>query len=222
MEISSIPSSESSSLPSSRRFIIGLSGASGALYACHLLQALAVLVSGRSSLILSPAALRVYRQEKGSRAQNPQSYLKEILSPIDPQKCLHSFQIEDHGNIGSQSASGSEHFDAMVIVPCSMKTLGAIACAYSSNLIERAADVCLKERRRLILVPRETPYNQIHLENMLRITQAGGIVLPASPGFYQKPKDLDDLGRFIAGRILSLLQIEHQLFESWKGKEHEE
>ena len=204
-----------------RKFIIAVSGASGALYASHFLQALAALVPGKSSLILSPAALRVYRQEKNSNAQSPQNYLQEILRGIDPQSAVHNFQIEEYQDIGAQPASGSSPFEAMVIVPCSMKTLAAIACGYTSNLIERAADVCLKERRPLLLVPRETPYSQIHLENMLKITQAGGIVLPASPGFYQKPQSLDDLGRFIAGRILSLLQVEHQLFESWKGEKEQ-
>ena len=204
--------------PRNRKFIIGISGASGALYACHLLRAFTVLVPGKSSLIISPAALRVYRQEKNSKAQSPESYLQEVLDDIDPKSCVHSFQIEDHQDIGAQAASGSSHSEGMVIVPCSMKTLAAIACGYTSNLVERAADVCLKERRPLILVPRETPYSQIHLENMLKITQAGGIVLPASPGFYQKPQNLEDIGRFIAGRVLSLLQIEHQLFKGWKGE----
>ena len=218
MEPSSPSSIEAGIEARTRKFVIGISGASGAFYACHLLRALAVLVPGRSSLIVSPAALRVYRQEKNSKAQSPESYLQEVLHDIDPKSYRHSFQIEDHQDIGAQAASGSSYSEGMVIVPCSMKTLAAIACAYTSNLIERAADVCLKERRRLILVPRETPYSQIHLENMLKITQAGGIILPASPGFYQRPQNLDDLGRFIAGRVLSLLQIEHQLFESWKGE----
>ena len=212
------PISTLASSQSPRKFIIALSGGSGVLYAIHLLRALSVLVPGKSSLIISPAALRVYRQEQESEVQSPEACLEEILKAVEVKSRLHSFQVEDYRDIGAQSASGSTHSDGMIVIPCSMKTLAGISCGYTSNLIERSADVCLKERRSLILVPREAPYSQIHLENMLKITKAGAIILPASPAFYQKPKSLDDLGRFIAGRALSLLNIQHKLFEKWEGE----
>ncbi len=106
----------------------------------------------------------------------------------------------------------------MVIVPCSMKTLAGVANGYAANLPERAADVCLKEKRRLVLVPRETPFNTIHLRNMLSLAEAGAVILPASPGFYQRPATIEDLGRFIAGRILALFGVhDHGLFAPWEG-----
>jgi 4-hydroxy-3-polyprenylbenzoate decarboxylase len=122
------------------------------------------------------------------------------------------------GDLSATLASGSARSDGMVVVPCSMKTLSGIAHGLSQNLIERAADVTLKEHRPLILVPRETPMNLIHLRNMVLATEAGAMMLPAMPAFYQNPETFDDLADFIAGRILSLLKIEHDLFPAWKGK----
>lgn len=113
------------------------------------------------------------------------------------------------------AASGSAAADAMIVVPCSMGTLGRISSGLSSNLLERAADVMLKERRPLLLVPRETPLNTIHLENMLRLSQAGAVILPAMPGFYQGPETIEDLVAFLAGKILDQLDIEHSLFTRW-------
>ena len=200
-----------------KKLVIGVSGASGSLYIVHLLQALVRYCEGTSHLIISPSALRVYREEYESKVESPQDFLDEILAKEKLSQSLHHFELEDYQDIGARPASGSYPVDAMLIVPCSMKTISAIANGYTSNLIERAADVSLKERRPLILVPREAPYGQIHLENMLRISQAGGVILSASPAFYQKPKSIDDLGRFIAGRILGTLKIEHELFSSWDG-----
>jgi len=121
------------------------------------------------------------------------------------------------GNLGATVASGSAKSDGMVVVPCSMKTLSGITHGSSRNLIERAADVTLKERRPLILVPRETPMNLIHLRNMVSASEAGAIMLPAMPAFYQNPKTFEDLADFIAGRILDLLGIEQDLFPRWEG-----
>ena len=206
-----------------RRFVIGVSGASGALYAAHFIRSLAYLTAGSSQLIVSPAALRVYRQEMQGQATTAAKYLAEILAtpPVNaPQRSQvqHQFHVADYHDIGARAASGSSPSDGMVVIPCSMKSIAAIAHGYSSNLLERAADVCLKERRRLVLVPRETPYSVVHLQNMLQLSQAGAIILPASPGFYQRPLNIDALAQFIAGRILALFQIDHQLFPAWDGE----
>lgn len=201
-----------------KRFIIGVTGASGSIYALHFLRALCETSPGESELIVSSAALRVLAQESGETVTDPLTLLGFALRPLASSDRRHQFRIQDKSDIGARAASGSAKFDGMVIVPCSTNTLSAVAHGQSTNLIERAADVCLKERRRLILVPRETPYSRIHLENMLRITDAGGIILPASPGFYHRPKTLDDLGRFMAGRILSLLGVEHSIVRPWDGE----
>ncbi len=197
--------------------VVGVTGASGALYGAHFLRALTEIVPGESSLIISPAALRVYREESESKVDSVEAYLDEVLSPAAAHK--HSFTTHDHRDIGAKPASGSTPRDGMVVVPCSMKSVAAICHGYTTNLIERAADVSLKERRKLVLVPRETPYNLVHLRNMTALTEAGAVILPASPGFYQLPRTMDDLGRFIAGRILSLFGVEHSLFKLWKPDE---
>jgi 4-hydroxy-3-polyprenylbenzoate decarboxylase len=119
-------------------------------------------------------------------------------------------------------ASGSGGVDGMVIVPCTMKTLAAVAHGYSNNLIERSADVVLKEKRPLVLVPREAPFNLVHLKNMVAVAEAGAVVLPASPAFYQHPKTFDDLGDFIAARALNFFGIRLELFSVWEGLEREE
>jgi 4-hydroxy-3-polyprenylbenzoate decarboxylase len=113
------------------------------------------------------------------------------------------------------AASGSAAADAMIIVPCSMGTLGRVAAGLSGNLLERAADVMLKERRPLLLVPRETPFNNIHLENLLRLSQSGAVILPAMPGFYHGPQTIEDLVDFVVGKILDQLDVQHSLFIRW-------
>jgi len=125
--------------------------------------------------------------------------------------------IHPAGDQGAEIASGSGQIAGMVVIPCSMKTLSGIARAAATNLIERAADVTLKERRRLILVPRETPLNLVHIENMRTVTLAGGSIVPAMPAFYQKPETLEDIADFIAGRVLSLLDEPHELYPAWTG-----
>jgi 4-hydroxy-3-polyprenylbenzoate decarboxylase len=127
-------------------------------------------------------------------------------------------EVIDENDVGANIASGSFQNDGMVIVPCSTGTLGSIANGISRGLIERAADVCLKERRKLIIVPREAPYSLIHLENMIKITRAGGIVLPASPGFYNLPTTIDDIVNMVSSRILEKLGILSDTLIEWKGE----
>jgi len=201
-------------------FILAISGASGSLYSVALLRALAARVPGTSALIVSDAALRVFRNEIDPDARSAETLLARILAPIPEAKRLHTFELFDPDDFGAKPASGSAPYTGMVVVPCSMKTLAAIANGHASSLIERAADVTLKERRRLVVVPREAPYNLIHLKNMVALTEAGGIVVPASPGFYHRPETIEALGDFIAGKILSLFGIGHNLTPAWEG-DHE-
>ena len=133
----------------------------------------------------------------------------------------HLLDYYAHDNLFAPVASGSSAPDAVVIVPCSMGTAGRVAAGLSSNLIERVADVALKERRQLIIVPRETPFSTIHLENLLRLSRAGAQILPAMPAYYQQPESLDDLDDFLAGKILDSLHITHQLFKRW-GSDNQE
>lgn len=195
--------------------VLGVSGASGALYGYHLVRSLAVAAEGSSHLIVSDTALRVFSEEMPVKVGNPQEYLDAALDGLPADQIRHRFILQNHRDVGAKAASGSTPSDGMAIVPCSMKTLAAIAHGYTTNLIERAADVCLKERRRLVVVPREAPYSLVHLRNMTALTEAGGVVMPASPGFYQRPQSIDDLGLFIAGRVLALFGVRHRLFRGW-------
>jgi flavin prenyltransferase len=186
-----------------------MTGASGAPYAVRLLQALndaAVPVR----LIISRTGWRLLDEE----------------FDIDGEAALRE-RTGDWSNVimysdddrGATPASGSAPSRGMVVCPCSMGTLASIAQGTTRSLIERAADVVLKERRRLVLVPRETPYSAIHLENMLRLTHAGAVVLPASPGFYHRPQRIDDLVDFVVGRVLSQLDVPHALGPRWASGE---
>lgn len=192
---------------------LALTGASGAQYGLRLLQAL-LAVHCRVYLLLSRAAEVVIRREttfdlpEGFAAQ--QAWFAAHFPA--PPGYLTLFDREDWF---APVASGSGAPEAMVICPASGGTLSALACGASNNLIERAGDVALKERRKLILVPRETPYSQVHLENMLKLTQMGAVVLPASPGFYQYPKTIEDLVDFVVARILDQLGIAHSLMVPW-------
>ncbi len=198
--------------------ILAITGASGAIYSKSLIQIMAENVYGKSELIISPNGLRVYREEQKSKVSDAPEYLREILAPInDIEKAatIHHFVHRDYQNIGDHPASGSTTFDGMVIVPCSMKTLAAISTGYSDNLITRAADVCLKEKRKLILVLRETPFSPIHLENMLRLARYGAVILPANPGFYHNPQTIKELADFISHRILRQFGV--SLGKIWAG-----
>jgi 4-hydroxy-3-polyprenylbenzoate decarboxylase len=198
-----------------KRIVVSVTGASGALYAGRVLRAL--LAPGHTvDLVLSKYGRYLLVEELGFRPDK-ESVL-EFLSRRYGEQVENGTLVEyGFSDLSCALASGSGGNDGMVVVPCSVKTLSSIAHGSAANLIERAADVTLKERRPLILVLRETPLNLIQLRNMVSVAEAGGILLPAMPAFYQKPSSFDDLGDFIAGRVCNLLGIEHELFPAWSG-----
>ena len=196
-----------------RTISLALTGASGAQYGIRLLEVL--LAQGhRVFLMVSKAAHIVIATETDykfpAQAAQLETYLSEKINVKEGQ--LRVFGKEDWM---SPVASGSGAPTSMVVCPCSTGSLSAIATGASNNLIERAADVALKERRQLILVPREAPYSEIHLEHMLKLTRMGAVIIPASPGFYHQPKSIDDLVDFIVARILNQLGIEQDLLAKW-------
>jgi 4-hydroxy-3-polyprenylbenzoate decarboxylase len=192
---------------------LALTGASGMPYGIRLLECL--ITSGtRVYLLYSQAAQIVARQEMDlalpGRARDAEAFFGERFSAAAGQ--LRAFGREEWF---APVASGSNPADAMVVCPCTMGTLAAIAQGLADNLIERAADVMLKERRPLVLVPRETPLSSIHLENMLRLAHAGAVVLPANPGFYHRPADVGAIVDFVVARVLDQLRIPHRLMQRW-------
>lgn len=199
-----------------KRFVVAITGASGALYAVRTVAAL--LEQGcHLDLVVSEFGRRLLRDELGEDAA------AERLLPYLEQKYgegVRRGQYDLHSNrdLGATIASGSRTTNGMVIVPCSMKTLAGVANGLSRSLIERAADVMLKEHKPLVIVPRETPMSLPQLRNMVACAESGAILLPAMPAFYHLPKTLDDLGDFMAGKILSLLGLEHELYPSWSGQ----
>lgn len=192
---------------------LALTGASGVQYGLRLLQCL-VAANCRVYLLVSRAARVVINTETSHHMEEEfeaqEAFFNQFSSAKEGQVVL--FSREDWF---SPVASGSSSPASMVVCPASGGTLSAIASGASNNLIERAADVALKERRQLILVPRETPYSQIHLENMLKLTTMGAVILPASPGFYQSPEKLEDLIDFIVARILDQLELPQKIFPRW-------
>lgn len=195
------------------KIVLAVAGASGSIYTARFLKKLLEL-DGETFLIISPASIRIFREEYETNVNSAKEILDYIVNKWNI-NVKNTINIRPFGDIGADIASGSNIWEGMVVVPCSMKTIASINAGLTENLIERCADVTLKERRRLILVPRETPYNQIHLKNMLSLDMAGAIILPASPGFYQLPQTLDDLGDFIAARIFNLLGVDTNLYTKW-------
>jgi 4-hydroxy-3-polyprenylbenzoate decarboxylase len=181
------------------RLIIGITGATGPIYGIRLLE---VLKKKRieTDLIISSAAKKIIPQEA------PYS-IKEVESL--------AHQVYEDGNLSAAISSGSFKTDGMIVMPCSIKSLSSIAHSYNLNLLTRAADVTLKERRKLVLVVRETPLHQGHLELMLQVSRMGGIILPPIPAFYHHPKTIDDLINQTVGKTLDLFGIDHNLFERW-------
>ena len=194
---------------------VGITGASGAVYAVRTVAAL--LERGcRVEVVVSEFGRRLLREELGQEAAVDvfEKYLQgRYGAGIDKGSLL----LHPNKNVGATIASGSYQCSAMVIIPCSMKTLAGVANGLSRNLIERAADVALKERRRLIVVPRETPMSLPQLKNLVLCAEAGAVVLPAMPAFYQHPRSLDDLADFMAGKVLSALGLEQELYSAWAG-----
>ena len=199
-----------------RSVAIAVTGASGAIYATRTLAAL--LERGvHVELIVSDYGRRLLRDELGEAASVDRlvPFLQERYGP-----CVSAGTVTLHSNrdLGATIASGSHGCSGMAIVPCSMKTLAAVAHGLSRNLVERAADVMLKERRRLVIVPRETPMSLMQLRNMVLCAEAGAMILPAMPAFYQQPKTLDDIADFMAGKVLAALGFEHELYPPWTGQ----
>jgi flavin prenyltransferase len=195
---------------------IAITGASGAVYATRTVAAL--LERGvHVELIVSDYGRRLLRDELGEQA-SVDRLMPFLIEKYGDTVKAGSITIHSNRDLGATIASGSHGCSGMAIVPCSMKTLAAVAHGLSRNLIERAADVMLKEQRRLVIVPRETPMSLPQLRNMVLCAEAGAMILPAMPAFYQQPKTLDDLADFMAGKILSALGFEHELYPPWTGK----
>jgi len=201
---------------SSRRSLtVAITGASGALYAVRTMAAL--LERGcHLELVVSDYGRRLLRDELGETAAVDR-LADYLVSKYGSDVRKGSTSLYSNKDLGAKIASGSQGCEGMVVVPCSMKTLAGIAHGLSRNLVERAADVMLKERRPLVIVPRETPMSLPQLKNMVLCAEAGAMVMPAMPAFYQMPQTLDDVADFMAGKILSALGFEHQLYPAWKG-----
>jgi len=183
----------------SLEIVVGISGASGVGYGIRLLQ---VLQGSVVHLVMTDSARKIIKVETN-------------FSPEDVEDLSDHVYAED--DFTAPIASGSYRFDAMVIIPCSMKTLAGVASGMSDNLIGRSAEICLKDRRRLVIVPRETPLSLIQLKNMVSVTEAGAVVLPACPAFYSRPQNLEDLFDVLVGRVLDSIGVENNLYPRWKG-----
>ena len=185
-----------------RRVVVAITGATGAVYGVRLLQYLSGTPGIETHLVVSDAATLTLHQETGLQRKEV-----EALAHV----------VHKNRDIGAAIASGSFQSDGMVIAPCSMKTLASVAHGLSDNLVARAADVVLKERRRLVLMVRETPFNLAHLRNMTQVTEMGGIIFPPLPSFYHKPASIEEMVDHTVGRVIDLFGIEHTLAPRWAG-----
>ena len=193
-----------------KKIVVGITGASGSIYAKRLIEELA-----KHDFIVHVIATDKGKQVfKYELSLDLKLWISELNYP--------NVKLEDNQNLFAGVASGSHGFDAVIVMPCSMGTLAEISHGLSRNLLCRAADVALKEGRKLIIVPRETPFNTIHLENMCRLSKVGATIIPAMPGFYHHPQTLEDLVDFVVGKVLSYLNIEHQLFNKWEDTHYED
>lgn len=183
------------------RLVVAITGASGVIYGIRVLEVLKQL-QVETHLIMSEWGIRNIKIE----TEKTGDYVRSLATK----------SYEDD-NMAAPMSSGSFNTDGMVVVPCSMKTLASIANAFDDSLVSRAAGVCIKEQRKLVLVPRETPLSKIHLDNMSKVADAGGIILPAMPGFYHKPKTMEEMVDHVVGKVLDQFNIKHDLFKRWGG-----
>ena len=198
-------------------YVVGISGGSGAPYTRRVIEGL-VEAGHDAKIVVTDAGRRVFEIELGiALTGDPAADTQILTDNLDLSSGSGSIELFDQRNVAATIASGSYECAGMVVVPCSMGTLARIATGISSNLLERAADAALKERRRLILVPRETPLSLIHLRNMTAVTEARAVVMPAMPGFYHLPQSVDDLVDMIAGRVLDGLGVDSNLLKRWQG-----
>lgn len=191
-------------------YVIGITGASGSIYGVRLIEELASR-KHHIDIVITPAGKQVMKEELGVQGF-------EKIDRLGLSKIKGNIKIWENDDFEAPFMSGSNAPEAVVIIPCSVGKLAAIANGISSNLLERMADVAIKERKQLILVVRETPLSLIHLENMVKVARAGAQIMPAMPAFYHHPKTVDDLVNFIVGKVLNLLKIEHQLFKGWRKR----
>lgn len=191
-----------------RKIILGLTGASGSIYFLRLVE----------QLSKQEVELHLIASESGEKVLNYETGI--ILTEQVKHWNMSNARVilEDNSNLFSRAASGSSQFDAMAIVPCSMSTLAMLAHGITETLLTRAADVMMKERRKLVLVPRETPLSTLHLKNMTELSQLGVTILPAMPGFYGQPNTMDDLINFVVGKTLDCLEIENNYYKRWEGQ----
>jgi polyprenyl P-hydroxybenzoate/phenylacrylic acid decarboxylase-like protein len=189
-----------------KTIVVGITGASGIIYAIRLLEVLQQYPEIRTHLIISRWAEVTLQYET--------DYTLEAV-------CALADQVHDNCNLAASVSSGSFRTDGMIVIPASMKSVAGMACGYADDLLIRAADVTIKERRNLVVVPRETPLSVVHLENLLKLARAGAVILPALPGFYHKPETIGDLIDHTIGKLLDQFAIEHKLFTRWEGTERE-
>jgi 4-hydroxy-3-polyprenylbenzoate decarboxylase len=188
-----------------KKIVVGITGASGSIYAKRLIEEL-LKKDIFTHVICTDTGKKVMKYETGIDLEQ---WVEELS------KQYSHFRLEDINNLFAGVASGSYKFDAAIILPCSMGTLAEISNGLAKNLLCRVADVAMKENRRLVIVPRETPFNAIHLENMLKLSRLGVTILPAMPGFYHMPKSMEDLIDFVVGKVLDSLSIDNNLFKKW-------
>ncbi len=184
------------------RIIVGMNGTTGVIYGIRLLQVLSEMKDIETHLVISQACEKTIGIETDFKVEDIKAYATQVYPIDDIAACL---------------ASGSFLSDGMIVAPCSMKTLSALANAYPDNLLTRAADVTLKERRRLLLLVRETPLHLAHLRNMVQVTEMGGIIMPPAPAFYHQPRTIQDIIDHTIGKALDLFQIDHNLYRRWTG-----
>ncbi|NGX55084.1 MAG: putative UbiX-like flavin prenyltransferase [Chlamydiae bacterium] len=194
------------------RLVVGISGASGTILAIKALRTLCEL-GHEIELVITPGALSTATVEMGKPYATPRGFVSELPETAQKQITLHA-----NNYVGHSICSGSYPTDGMLIIPCSMATVGAIAHGLGDNGLRRAADVILKERRPLVLVPRETPLHAVHLENMLKLTQMGATIVLPVPAWYLKPKTVDEIENYIVGKALDALKIDHSLYPIFKQK----